>query len=1023
MPNTDSFQAHPDFFSSKEEGKQAVRVNTNVRYKFFRQTHFTAGDYEQFLEHWDQTSHVRTMTSPNEPCPSISCPLYRHLTTDDVLHSFEYIFHKFKKGIFVKIISNQVQVFLPFSKIDYTNEWADKIHVDPRKYPKGVFSMIEACTTRAGYAYDASKIHFMMDHWYANNGLLRYEYPISENDSGISTLRDMFMTLAAEKDLPDCEFFLNKRDFPILRTDGNEAYDCIFGSQQPLLSHKHDTYCPILGMTSTDEHADIPIPTWEDWARVCSEEGKLFGKEFVKYPDPYIADFHSKKPLVVFRGASTGMGVTYTTNPRLFYSHLSLQWKTKHPGMLDCGITKWNIRPRRDVDTPYYDTLDQEILNTLPLVNFLTPQEQATYKYILHLPGHSEAYRLSLELGYGSVIFLYPCKYKLWFVHLLKPYVHYIPLDPLDPEQDLLKKMEWCRAHEDECEIIASNARTFYLQYLSRTAILDHLQQVLIGISHQAGKLVFPSKSLLDFQLYQETHFLDIEAKVLKNIVSLSPIENSSSSSTPLHPRSFQVLLFKMDPEKILSLIEEAPILKQSRNIILRKITIQGRALCVKTPLHPNESVFTHESFIGQMGLNRIANTCPMIVYTYGRWGNHVLSDFIEGETLEKTLHDLPSDRVVSFFLSILQQLSVLLQYLQSEFGFLHFDLYPWNIMIRQQSSPITVHVPIDSSRTAKFTTCIFPVLIDFGKSHIVYQSMHFVNVSPFQLHLHQDILSILISGLFILTQHHKLSSTDISRVLKLLNYIGGTSYTRYRYFDTMGQAKAFLKWKKKFSNMLVDGKEEFRLLQPIRFYEYMIISRFQALPISISNSYSGISLSCEIYYCRQFILYELSNLLDSTTTTTTTTASSIAEKPSNSIHTLFKLYMEYKIRQAMGMKDMHVALEKMKAWISHVHISSSLKNSIVPLQENIIFPRFLSHPNIKHIRSLHSQKISNHFFEKHKILHILLYASKELSFLHSLHPFLLHEQNTYFLQSILGENRHVSISNHLYRYLEWLEQ
>ena len=91
MPNTDSFQAHPDFFSSKEEGKQAVRVNTNVRYKFFRQTHFTAGDYEQFLEHWDQTSHVRTMTSPNEPCPSISCPLYRHLTTDDVLHSFENI--------------------------------------------------------------------------------------------------------------------------------------------------------------------------------------------------------------------------------------------------------------------------------------------------------------------------------------------------------------------------------------------------------------------------------------------------------------------------------------------------------------------------------------------------------------------------------------------------------------------------------------------------------------------------------------------------------------------------------------------------------------------------------------------------------------------------------------------------------------------------------------------------------------------------------------------------------------------
>ena len=124
MPNTDEFQVNPDFYSSLMEAKAARSVNTNPRYKFFKQTHFTAGDYEQFLEYWDRTSHEERyeFKAKGMVPPQVHCPLYRKLQTDHVIQTFEYIFHKFKKGIFLKIVGGELRVFLPFSKVDFRNE-------------------------------------------------------------------------------------------------------------------------------------------------------------------------------------------------------------------------------------------------------------------------------------------------------------------------------------------------------------------------------------------------------------------------------------------------------------------------------------------------------------------------------------------------------------------------------------------------------------------------------------------------------------------------------------------------------------------------------------------------------------------------------------------------------------------------------------------------------------------------------------------------------------------------------------
>ena len=1020
MPNTDNFQIIPDFFSSKEEGKSAERVNTNPRYKFFKQTHFTAGDYEQFLEYWDTTPHTRSIGSVPfslKGCHQIQTEFYKDLSCEDVIHTFEYIFHKYKKGIFFKIINNELRVFLPFSKVDYTNEWSNKIHIDPKKY-KNVYDLFQKSCSQSGFSYDPNRIHFMKDHWYANNGLLRYEYPISENDSGVATIRDMLMTLCQERQVPDGEYFINKRDFPILKKNKTEAYECIYGENTPLVSHHYNKYCPILSMTTTDKHADIPIPTWDDWARIMYPE-KIFGKDFIDYPDPYVPDYNNKLDTAVFRGSSTGLGTTILDNPRLYFSMLSRQGRCDHDGVpfLDCGITKWNCRPRK-TEGHFYDTIDLDLITELGTSTFMSLRDQAQYKFILHLPGHSEAYRLSMELATGSVILLYPCRYKLWYSSLLNEYEHYVPIDPNDPE-DIFNKIQWCKCHPDECQTIAMNARRFYEEKLSKQAVLDYLQSLLQNLQDVVGKIYYPPMNMFEFQMKIEKESLDVEKKIIHNF-KLFPFDtiHNQLDLTHVHPRTFQIFLHKLDPSYILSLIESSPVLKQSRNVTIRKITIAQRHLCVKTPHVFHEKNINHECFIGQVGINKIANICPMVLYYYGNLGNHIITDFVEGETLEQFIYQQKSEDVCYSLKLILSQISILLHYIQAEIGFIHYDLYPWNIVIHRNTENRKFSFPIHNfTQSVEFQPPFYPVLIDFGKSHMVYKNIHFANVSPFHIHLHQDILSILISTVYIVIQNHKIPSKDVPALIHLLNYIGQTKYTQYKKFENITQIKNFLKMKKKYSNMLLDDKEEFKNTNPLRLYEYInlphVFCRYHRV--------SSMSLSLEIYYSRFMIIHELSKVFPENPIDLYDIFKKERQPQKNPINAFFQYYIDYHLTSLIfpDKLDASSYLNKLIQYGKKEWKVRQKDNTTDPISTAIAssIPRFFSHPSV---RSMEGKRYINHYYERHKVFSIITHAicyNPKLAFLSDkIKTF------SYFLQPILVANKQMSISNHLCLYKESLE-
>ena len=328
------------------------KMASNPRYKTFTQAIYTAGDISQFEEalprkpvvfrNCNATDNIYKDVTSLLPCDEPESELYTMLESRDVYNTFLYIFYKFKKGIFVSINERKVAAFLPFSNAFFRNEWFNLIQVDPKKYGS-LKSLLDKISITSGFK--PQQILPLVD-WQANNNIFRYDVQSSEGDNNLVIIKDMIDSLVRTRDVPDIEFFINKRDFPILRYDGTEPYTDLYGPDKKLLSYSYEKYAPIFSCSTASDFADLPIPTYEDWARIkYQKSGKTFPNSFTKYPRIVFTPWDQKQNVAVFRGSSTGSGITPLTNQRL--KALELSQGPDNKGRLDVGITKWNLRPRK----------------------------------------------------------------------------------------------------------------------------------------------------------------------------------------------------------------------------------------------------------------------------------------------------------------------------------------------------------------------------------------------------------------------------------------------------------------------------------------------------------------------------------------------------------------------------------------------------------------------------------------------------------------------------------------------------
>jgi len=844
----------PDYIYAPVEPTERKR-QTNARYRFYRQAHFTAGDLDQMLQYWDTTSGSTSDGKQEEN----RIDDYQHVNS--ALYTFHYLFYYLKKGIFVRIVDNRVRVFLPFANADYENDWHAHIKHDPKLYVSMTDLFQDVCR-RSGHEFVTNRVNHDRRTWHANNGLIRYEYPPLDGDSGVNMLKNMLDELCAQRNVADVDFFLNKRDFPLLRADGIAPYEVLYPEEKPIEAHRARwwfysssvppgvQFLPILSMTTTEHHSDVAIPTWDDWCRASfQDDQRIFRRECRRYPVIQLTPWGHKIPTAVFRGASTGLGTTYETNPRLMFTKLSMEGKCHAGGCpyLDVAITKWNLRPRQCARDGCFSTISDTIVAKLGQKNPLTLQEQSRFKYILNLPGHSCAYRLSYELSSGSVILLYPSPYRLWFTHMLKPYVHYVPLEANDPA-DVFRKIDWCIANDLQCQQIVKNALQFYHQHLSKDAILDHLVATLDGVraTHPPR---YQTRSLFDAQMTWQmkrlrvanTHqreWLDKNAP-LRDMLNQTLLDPTLSARTITEwlSRYRQNLLWSWSLQGVWDLaalvMDDPPEANSARGTIpessIEFIQWCNQSVVLKRPqsarMHERDACarrqkwqeWIHEICVRRFFINPLACRLPhfsvMIRHSSpcseaSPESQYMLLTTVPGICVDawirQTLVSDGATRLVRY-LRVLQQACLSLHVAQSLCGFIHFDLYPWNCMI----TPLTDSMQVSYGRSCKpfqvqsWTHDLF-VMIDFGRSMVLHQQRVHHHISPFCPHVLHDVITLLVSSLNVILESWQLTTKETETIFQVLRYIDSwTPLGEAEPVTRISQLKAFLRTHKKFGNML----------------------------------------------------------------------------------------------------------------------------------------------------------------------------------------------------------------------------
>ena len=245
------------------------------------------------------------------------------------------------------------------------------------------------------------------------NGDLRFKN--DEGDKSVVNFLELLTELCFTKDVPDVQFFISPRDFPVVKKDLIHPYDRLYklgptGIPNLGIKYPQEKLLPVFSQSTTSEYADLLIPNDDDIVNILCNKIELF-----------FTNWSKKIPMAVFRGSATGCGVTPESNPRLKLIEIA----KKFPKLIDAKLIGLNdkIKVQEDgfidiIDTSKYPKMDRAYKDE----HSLTPKEQSKYKYIIHVQGHVAAFRLTRELAYGSLIIKVDSEWQTWYTDLLKGY-------------------------------------------------------------------------------------------------------------------------------------------------------------------------------------------------------------------------------------------------------------------------------------------------------------------------------------------------------------------------------------------------------------------------------------------------------------------------------------------------------------------------------------------------------------------------------------------------------------------------
>lgn len=332
-----------------------------------------------------------------------------------------------------------------------------------------------------------------------------------------------YLVLLQKLKLPDGVFLFNLTDAVILRKDGRHPFPMVVGN---ISLPRVKSHIPIFTMSGQHGYKDIPMPNYDELDWVYNPE-----KAPTKY-DGFITKWEDKGiNKAVFRGGPTGCGYTPETNMRLKLYTIGQQF----PDDLDVQISgkDGTIDTKSVKFDPKYGV---GMLNTKfpPADRFLKMFEQSNYKYLIHVDGNVNAYRMLYTMSTGSLLLRVMSDYTSWAEPYLKPNVHYIPI--AKDLSNLMDKIRWCKTHDKECKRIAENGLKLARAILTPEFIENYFHMIFSQFADQSVNHAMvgfktygeykTKRKTLDFKLLPETDPLYHPIKVAIIIPHRSRIDH-----------------------------------------------------------------------------------------------------------------------------------------------------------------------------------------------------------------------------------------------------------------------------------------------------------------------------------------------------------------------------------------------------------------------------------------------------------------------------------------------------------------
>jgi DNA-directed RNA polymerase II subunit RPB2 len=315
--------------------------------------------------------------------------------------------------------------------------------------------------------------------------------PINDAD----TFTDVYIPIFNDNiNLPKGVYIFNLNDSLILKNDYTFPWN-VFPKPTPIDNYGiSNKFIPIFSISGQEGYSDIPIPNYDDI--------KLYNLAL-----DFKTNWDEKEiNKAVFRGGPTGCGYTHTTNQRLMLLNMientSPEIKEKMLENFDIGIVNNNGEIDKSINNeivkndPKYGI---GMMNTTFLTkNKINMTMQSNYKYLIHIDGNVNAYRLLTSFLTGSLILRVKSQYTSWFEHLIHPFdiydsssstenTHYIWIN--EDFTNLLDIMEWCLRNDDKCKEIAHNALEFAREKSRRDYIFLYISMILWSVNDKFSSL------------------------------------------------------------------------------------------------------------------------------------------------------------------------------------------------------------------------------------------------------------------------------------------------------------------------------------------------------------------------------------------------------------------------------------------------------------------------------------------------------------------------------------------------------